>query len=117
MIAIASMLTMAVALSSSAYSGGIDDLQRGFGASLEVLTSGEFELSLLTSHGTCEMLRVPKLTFVRIGISLFVGGLCFWTAVSVICSHQPSSLIDSWSNDDALNPLPMMTPLLPSDFA
>lgn len=39
-IAIVSWATLAVALSSSAYSGGIESLIRDFGASTELLTAG-----------------------------------------------------------------------------
>lgn len=39
-IAMASLATFAVALSSSCYSGGIDSLVNEFGASLELLTAG-----------------------------------------------------------------------------
>ena len=40
-IVICSIATLAITLSSSAYTGGIDDMIRHFGSSVELLTSGE----------------------------------------------------------------------------
>ncbi len=68
-VVLVSLATLAVTLSSSAYTGGIEDLEKSLGASQELLTAGELGLWGLMARG--EELMGDK------GVSLFVLGFAF----------------------------------------